>query len=196
MRAVTGLAAVALATVACGSCKERKPAPAAEPAASGSAMPPRPRPAPTAGGDAAAAAPRPPPPGPVMTGVTLDEVKPVIPAVAGATVIDQPRMSPTREQVHLGWCIAGSDQAVAIAAIKAGLAKAGYGEPHERGQGARKALTADKLPFRLSASISASPRPGCSPAEKKWFASVSIYKIESVAKPPALEGSGAKPLTP
>jgi hypothetical protein len=122
----------------------------------------------------------------VGTAITVDEATPAIPAIAGATIIDAPTAAPAGGQVHFGWCIVAADQAAALAAVSDGLVSAGWSQPRDRGQGARVALTADKAPYRLTASISASPRPGCSPADGTWFASVAMYKVESVTRPPGL----------
>jgi len=188
-------AALFLASVAmagCGSCKD-DPKPAVKPAPRTATIPPTARPGglqmrtptwkPPAGSGAGPTA--------TMTKLTVDEATPAIPTIPGATVIDAPSAAPHGEQVHLAWCIAAPDQKLALEAVNVGLTESGWNEIHQRGQGARVAISGDRPPYRLTASISASPRPGCSPADGKWFASVAMYKIESVTRPPALDDPGA-----
>jgi hypothetical protein len=122
-----------------------------------------------------------------MTTLTVEEAAPALPAIPGTTVMDGPTAAPHGAQVHVGWCITAADQALAVEAVRAGLTTSGWGEIRDRGQGPRVAISADKPPYRISVSISRSPRPGCSPADGKWFASVAMYKIASVTRPPALD---------
>jgi hypothetical protein len=123
----------------------------------------------------------------VVTKLTLAEATPALPTIPDAVVIDSPTEAPQGAQVHLAWCINAADQRLALAALQQGLLDSGWLDLRDRGQGARIAVTADKPPFRISASISASPRPGCSPADGQWFASVQMYKLEAVKNPPLPE---------
>lgn len=179
--------AAALACVVLGSCGSCKDAPA--PAAKG--PPPRSATVPGPGVPQVRRPSLPPPPRAgsaaptaVMTSVTVDEITAVIPAIPGAAVIDTPTAAPNGGQVHFAWCVTAGNQAGALDAIRTGLTAAGWTDLHDRGVGARVAISGDHAPYRLTASISAAPRPGCSPADGKWFASVAAYKIESVTHPP------------
>jgi hypothetical protein len=196
VRAVIAFAALAVVALAgCGGCRDdAKPAAKQAPArsgaigsGSGARKPPTAR-----------SATRPPGTAPirgVMTEVTVDEITPVIPTVANATVIDSPTAAPRGGQVHFAWCIAAGDQAQALAAIETGLNDAGWTKLHSRGTGPRIAISGDHPPYRLSASVSNAPRTGCSPADGKFFASVTMYKIASVTQPPAL-GEPVPPPSP
>jgi hypothetical protein len=187
MRAVIALAlAAAVGLAGCGGCRDdAKPAAKQEPARSGAITPGSGarRPPPTRSST------RPPGTAPVrgvMTEVTVEEITPVIPTVAHATVIDTPTAAPRGGQVHFAWCIAAGDQTQALAAIEAGLEAGGWTKLHSRGTGPRIAISGDHPPYRLSASVSNAPRTGCSPADGKFFASVTMYKIASATQPPAL----------
>ena len=189
----SGLALIAaIAIGGCGSCKENnaKPAPTESRSATipgaGSAKPGghQVRTPTLTGPGSGSSTVR---PTAVVTKLTLAEATPMLPAIPGAVVIDSPTEAPQGAQVHLAWCITAADQPLALAALQQGLTDSGWVDLRDRGQGARIAVTADKPPFRISASISASPRPGCSPADGKWFASAQMYKLESVKNPPLPE---------
>jgi hypothetical protein len=185
----SGLALVAsLAIGGCGSCKETNHEPAATASRSatipsGSAAPAARKPSWTGVGSGSSTVR----PTAVVTKLTLDEATPALPTIPAAVVIDKPTEAPQGAQVHLAWCITAPDQQLALAALQQGLLDSGWVDLRDRGQGARIAVTADKPPFRISVSISASPRPGCTPAEGQWFASVQMYKLEAVKNPPLPE---------
>jgi hypothetical protein len=120
----------------------------------------------------------------IITKLSVDEATPIIPTVPATEMIDPPTAAPQGAQVHFAWCTTAADAKAAQAVIEQGLTAAGWTDFHDRGMGARIALSADKPPYRISASISASPRPGCSPADGKWFSSVQVYKLQAVAHPP------------
>jgi hypothetical protein len=188
LRAIAILALATIGLAGCGACKDDKPKPGQPPAPRSASVPTRP-------GQPVKTPERRITPGSVTPGrmatVTLDEITPVVPTIVGATVFSSPRVSPRGEQVHLAWCIDAADQAAARAAVKAGLIAEGWGEIHDRGQGPRVAVSGDRPPYRIAASISSAPREGCSPADGKWFTSVSMYKIESAKHPPILDEPGA-----
>ena len=193
MRPPVALAlALALAMTGCGSCKDKSAAKQADPRSAtipaGSGHPGVPQirrpdwtPPPGAGSGSGSARVA---PTAIITKLTLAEATPMIPTIADTTVIDAPTEAPQGAQVHFAWCTAAADAAGAQAVIEKGLTDAGWTDFHDRGMGARIALSADKPPYRISASISASPRPGCSPADGKWFSSVQIYKLQAVKSPP------------
>jgi hypothetical protein len=182
-----GLALVAsIAIGGCGSCKENSAKPPATESRS-AAIP--------GGGSAKPGGHQVRRPGPgsgsavirptaVVTKLALDEATAALPTIPDAVVIDTPTEAPRGAQVHLGWCITAADQKLALAALQQGLVDSGWVDLRDRGQGARIAVTADKPPYRMSVSISASPRPKCSPADGQWFASAQMYKLEAVRNPP------------
>lgn len=189
MRVAVALIA-SCAIAGCGSCKDKPAAKKVDPRTATIPGPPKPgglqvrkpnwtAPAGAGSGSAPVVAPK-----AVITKLTLDEATPVIPAITDTTVIDAPTEAPAGAQVHFAWCTTAADAKAAQAVIESSLTAAGWGELHDRGMGARIAISADKPPYRISASISASPRPGCSPADGKWFSSVQLYKLQAVAHPP------------
>jgi hypothetical protein len=191
-RAVGAAAVVAsIAIGGCGSCKDDKPR-AAPPTESrsatipgaGSARPGGPARKPTWTGPGSGSAPA---PTAVVTKLTLAEATPALPAIPDAVIVDEPTEAPQGAQVHLAYCITAADQQHALASLRKGLTDGGWVDLRDRGQGARIAVTADKPPYRISASISASPRPGCSPADSQWFASMQMYKLQAVRQPPLPE---------
>ena len=191
MRVAVALIAASCAIAGCGSCKDKPAAKKTDPRSatipSGSARPGglqvrKPNWTAPAGSGSGSATPV--TPKALITKLTLDEATPVIPTIPDTTVIDPPTEAPQGAQVHFAWCTAAADAKAAQAVIEKGLTDAGWGEFHDRGMGARIAISADKPPYRISASISASPRPGCSPADGKWFSSVQVYKLQAVAHPP------------
>lgn len=189
MRVAVALIA-SCAIAGCGSCKDKPAAKKADPrtatiptAKPGGLQVRKPNwPAPAGAGSGSGSARV--APTALVTKLTLDEATPVIPTIADTTVIDAPTEAPAGAQVHFAWCTTAADAKAAQAVIESSLTAAGWGEFHDRGMGARIAISADKPPYRISASISASPRPGCSPADGKWFSSVQLYKLQAVAHPP------------
>jgi hypothetical protein len=190
MRVAVALIA-SCAIAGCGSCKDKPAAKKADPRSAtiptGPAKPgglqvrkPNWAPPATAGSGSAT----PVTPKALVTTLTLAEATPIIPTISDTTIVDAPTEAPQGAQVHFAWCTTAADAKAAQAVIESSLTAAGWGEFHDRGMGARIAISADKPPYRISASISASPRPGCSPADGKWFSSVQLYKLQAVAHPP------------
>jgi hypothetical protein len=162
-----------------GACDCRKETPPAAPAAGSSAAPPA-KLAPAKPPAGSAAAPdRPAGVTARMVTLTLDDATAALPAIEGVTALEKTRLAPEGQQAHAAWCIAAPDQAAAHDRLEEGLVAAGWEvAAGGRAAAARVAVVATRPPYRLQASISASPRPGCSPADDHWFASLALFKLE------------------
>ena len=179
--AIATLVALAAPLGACECRKETPPAAPATPAAGSGARVPS-----TTGSGAGSGSERrldPAPPGVTarMVTLTLEDAKAALPAIDGVTALVPTRLAPEGQQAHAAWCVAAPDQAAAYERLEAGLVAAGWELAGGRAAAAKVALAATRAPYRLQASVSPSPRPGCSPADGHWFASVALFKLAPIA---------------
>ncbi|MEZ4366781.1 MAG: hypothetical protein R2939_10900 [Kofleriaceae bacterium] len=172
--------AAALALGALVACKDTAPKavpPADEPAAPTVARPDA-RPRPTRPAEPTA------PAGHATQPITPAEATAAAPTFAGAELTTEATSILDGRQVRLAWCVAAPDHAAAVEAVRAGFVRDGWSEPVVRGTAPRVGVAATRDGYRLSVTVADMPRPGCSPADGRWYAAGSMHKLGAIAPTP------------
>ncbi len=108
------------------------------------------------------------------------EAAPLIPQVAGATVISGPQEGRGGKQVSATLCLPAADAPAAGEALRAALEGAGWqslaARPH-RTDPNQLGMSGQKPPYRITISVESGDLPGCAAAEGKVRAEVRLHKL-------------------
>ena len=129
--------------------------------------------------------------------VTMDEVKPLIPVIEGATPVGQPGSGPGGRQVKAALCVSGKDANTTAGAMVAWLEKNGFTGVRQRVNPHNAdfvTVGADKQPYRIAASVQRGPFPDCPAAGNKTKVMMMFFKRGAAASAPA--AGSATPAAP
>lgn len=129
--------------------------------------------------------------------VTVDEVKPLVPAIEGATPVGQPGAGPGGRQVKAALCVSGKDATTTAGAMVSWLEKNGFTGVRQRVNPHNSdfvTVGADKQPYRIAASVQRGPFPDCPAAGNKTKVMMMFFKRGTAASAPA--AGGATPAAP
>lgn len=109
--------------------------------------------------------------------ITPEEVKPLIPQIKGAKMIGEPNVTAGGRRITATQCIDEADLPAVKADLLAKLAELGF-TPR---RGARErpgivAISAEKAPYRFSATVRSGPYPDCPGDQKKAKMLMSFFK--------------------
>ncbi|HTE54280.1 MAG TPA: hypothetical protein VK698_25670 [Kofleriaceae bacterium] len=127
--------------------------------------------------------------------VTVAEVGPLTPQLTGAQPLGQPTQTAGGRRVTAMQCMDGTDVDKIKAELEAQLNKLGFAPIRSSPRGKRDLVTlsADKPPFRFSATVRTGPYPDCPADQKKVKVLMSWFKRSPRPKPPVGAAPGATP---
>jgi hypothetical protein len=110
--------------------------------------------------------------------VTIAEVKPLIPALTGATPLGEPTETVGGRRVTAIHCLSGTDAASIKGEMESKLAEMGFSDIRANPRGKRDVMTvsAQKGNIRLAATLRVGPYPDCPAEEKKIKVLMSYFK--------------------
>jgi hypothetical protein len=125
--------------------------------------------------------------------ITVEEVQPLIPTLTGATPIGAPSTTGGGRRVTAIQCVDGSDMEKIKAELERKLTDSGFTSIRASALGKLAILniSAQKTPYRLSASVRSGPFPDCPAEQKKLKVLTSFFKRP--AAPPTAPAAAASP---
>ncbi len=119
--------------------------------------------------------------------ITVEEVKPMLPALKGGTSLGEPISTARGLRITAMECLTG-DQATIKSALEARLTELGFKSIRmsERQRMNIITVSAEKTPYRMSATVRTGPYPDCPADQKKSKLLMSFFK-----RPPRPEGATA-----
>jgi hypothetical protein len=124
-----------------------------------------------------------------MQPVTVEEVKPLIPELAGATPLAEPTSVAGGRRVTVMKCLPAEDMEKVKAEVQDQLTKLGFSSIRTSPQGKRDLVTisAEKPPMRVAATLRSGPYPDCPADQKKIKLLMSYFK--RLQRPPRQGGA-------
>jgi hypothetical protein len=120
--------------------------------------------------------------------VTVDEVKPLIPELTGATPLAEPTSVAGGRRVTVMKCLPAEDIEKVKAEVQDKLTKLGFGSMRSSPTGKRDLVTisAEKPPMRVAATLRKGPYPDCPADQNKVKLLMSFFK--RMPRPPRMQG--------
>jgi hypothetical protein len=130
--------------------------------------------------------------------ITVDEVKPLTPELTGAKALGEPVQTAGGRRVTAMQCLDGTDVEKIRGEIEAQLGKLGFATIRSSPKGKRDLVTlsADKPPFRFSATVRTGPYPDCPAEQKKVKVLMSWFKRAPRPRPGSPTAPGMTPMAP
>ena len=129
--------------------------------------------------------------------ITVDEVKPMLPALDGARVLKEPGKADVGQIVNAVWCYDRGEASEALALVEGALKGAGWPavnwKPHANQQD-KFGLQASKPPYVITGSVQRGAFPGCAGDQGQTYVTLGVYKLETRAG--AAPGRPGAPIGP